>query len=83
MSLALILSYYLALTLGQSLAERGLTPIAPAIWLPNILLLVLAAVLLRRAATQPALEPPALLHGLVESAKRRVVGLRRHIDNRG
>jgi len=53
-SLAVILFYYLALTLGQSLAERGLTPTIPAVWLPNVLLLAFGAVLLRQAASEPA-----------------------------
>jgi lipopolysaccharide export system permease protein len=56
-SLALILAYYLLLTLGQSLAERGAAPTAPAMWLPNVLLLLLAGVLFRRVAREPAAQP--------------------------
>jgi lipopolysaccharide export system permease protein len=53
-SLALILAYYLLLTLGQSLAERGVAPTVPAMWLPNILLMTLAAILFHRTAREPA-----------------------------
>jgi lipopolysaccharide export system permease protein len=53
-SLALILGYYVLLTFGQSLAERGVAATLPALWLPNLLLLALAAVLFRRAAREPA-----------------------------
>lgn len=53
-SLALILAYYVLLTLGQSLAERGVAPTAPALWLPNVLLMLLAAFLFRRTAREPA-----------------------------
>jgi lipopolysaccharide export system permease protein len=53
-SLGLILVYYVLLTLGQSLAERGVAPTAPAMWLPNVLLMALAAILFHRAAREPA-----------------------------
>jgi hypothetical protein len=53
-SLGLILAYYVLLTFGQSLAERGVAPTAPAMWLPNLLVMALAAVLFRRAAREPA-----------------------------
>lgn len=49
-SLALIFMYYLLLTLGQNLGERGRIPPALAMWLPNLLLFPLAVVLLQRAA---------------------------------
>lgn len=49
-SLGLIFAYYLLLTLGQNLGERGALPPAVAVWLPNVSLLLVAAVLLSRAA---------------------------------
>jgi lipopolysaccharide export system permease protein len=58
-SLALILLYYLSLTLGQSLAERGLMPALPAMWLPNAALLFVAGVLFMRTAREPAAQIPA------------------------
>lgn len=48
-SLALIFVYYLLLSLGQSLGERGALPPVVALWLPNILLSILAWVLFVRA----------------------------------
>lgn len=49
-SLALIFLYYLLLTLGQNLGERGRIPPFLAMWLPNLLLFPVGLVLLRRAA---------------------------------
>jgi len=54
LSLALIFCYYLLLTLGQSLGERGVLPAAVAMWLPNILLTLMALVLFGRAACESA-----------------------------
>ncbi len=49
-SLVLIFLYYLLLTLGQNLGERGaLNPVLAA-WLPNVILASVAAVLLSRSA---------------------------------
>lgn len=48
MSLALIFSYYLLLSLGQSLGERGVLPPSIAVWLPNLLLSAVAGALFAR-----------------------------------
>ena len=50
MSLTIIFAYYLLLSMGESLGERGVLPAAVALWIPNVLLTALAAVLLTRAA---------------------------------
>lgn len=47
-SLALIFIYYVLLTLGQSLGERGALPPFLAIWIPNLLLSPFAVYLLTR-----------------------------------
>lgn len=52
LSLVIIFIYYLLLSLGESLGERGILPAAIALWLPNVLLTLLAAVLLVRAARE-------------------------------
>lgn len=57
LSLAVILAYYLSLTLGQSLAERGLLSPIPALWLPNLAVMLLATALWVRAAREPAQHP--------------------------
>jgi lipopolysaccharide export system permease protein len=49
-SLILIFIYYLLLTLGQNLGERGAVPPVVASWLPNALLSVVAAVVLAQTA---------------------------------
>lgn len=49
-SLVLIFSYYLLMTLGQNLGERGALPASLAVWLPNMALSIVAVVLLSRAA---------------------------------
>lgn len=50
-SLALILGYYLLLTSGQSLGERGVMHPLIAMWSPNVILASFGVVLFRRAAS--------------------------------
>lgn len=64
-SLGLIFGYYLLLTLGESLAERRLLPSLAALWIPNLALYALAAVLYRRASG----EVPADLRSSTASAR--------------
>ncbi len=52
LSLVLIFLYYLLLTFGQNLGERGALPPLIAVWLPNAVLAGVAAVLLSRAARE-------------------------------
>jgi lipopolysaccharide export system permease protein len=52
MSLLLIFIYYLLLTFGQNLGERGALPPGLAVWIPNAVLAVIAAYLLTRAARE-------------------------------
>lgn len=54
LSLALIFIYYLLLTLGESLGERGVLPPAFGMWIPNALVTLLAAILFVRAARETA-----------------------------
>lgn len=61
-SLVLIFVYYLFLTLGQSLGERGTLAPALALWLPNLCLSAVAAWLLVRAARDTGVVQPPLLH---------------------
>ena len=49
-SLILIFLYYLLMTLGQNLGERGAVPPIVAVWLPNFALSLVAIVLLIRAS---------------------------------
>lgn len=61
LSLALIFLYYLLLTLGENLGERGVLPPGLAMWLPNILLTLLAVILFMRAARETGVTRPARL----------------------
>jgi len=54
-SLVLILVYYLLLSLGESLGERGALPPAFALWIPNVVLATLGLTLLLRTARQSSL----------------------------
>jgi lipopolysaccharide export system permease protein len=54
LSLVLIFLYYLLLTFGQNLGERGALPPLVAVWLPNAVLAGVAAVLLSRASRESA-----------------------------
>jgi lipopolysaccharide export system permease protein len=62
LSLGLIFLYYLLLTLGESLGQRGVLPPGIAMWLPNILLSGLAVMLFIRAARETAVTQPARLN---------------------
>jgi lipopolysaccharide export system permease protein len=52
LSLVIIFLYYLLLSLGQNLGERGILPAPVALWLPNVLLTALAVVQFIRAARE-------------------------------
>lgn len=67
MSLVLILAYYLLLTLGESLGERGLLPAVPALWIPNFVLAALAYRLYRSAAMET---PPRAAASRLSTAVR-------------
>ncbi len=54
-SLVLILGYYLLLSLGESLGERGTLPPIVALWIPNLILAVLGVTLFLRAARETSL----------------------------
>lgn len=76
MSLVLIFIYYLLLTFGQQLGERGTLPPLVAVWLPNAVLSIVAAYLLARAAREAGSPRPPLWDRLA-------AGLRQHSAWRG
>lgn len=49
MSLSIIFGYYVLLSMGESLGERGVIPAAVALWIPNVALTALALILFARA----------------------------------
>jgi len=52
MSLALIFLYYIPLTVGQTLADKGIVPAVVGLWLPNFGFFALGAFLFRGAARE-------------------------------
>jgi lipopolysaccharide export system permease protein len=75
-SLALIFVYYLLLTLGESLGERGVLPAVVALWVPNVLLGALAVVLFARAAQDKFLSTPDFLLAWMARWRARLAALR-------
>ncbi len=71
MSLVLIFVYYLLLTFGQNLGERGALPAALAVWLPNAVLSVVAATLLARTAREAGAGRPALWDRVAAAVRQR------------
>jgi lipopolysaccharide export system permease protein len=59
-SLVLIFAYYLLMTLGQNLGERGALPASVAVWLPNVALSIVAVGLLSGAARDANVIGPRL-----------------------
>ncbi len=70
-SLSLIFLYYLLLTLGQNLGERGTLAPLVAVWLPNVILSGFAAMLLVRAARETGAGRPARFECLLSRLRRR------------
>ena len=52
LSVVIFMGYYLFLVLGQTLAEKGILPVAPALWIGNVVFLIIGAILLWRTARQ-------------------------------
>jgi lipopolysaccharide export system permease protein len=69
-SLALIFFYYLLLTLGQNLGERGTVHPLVAVWLPNLALSAVAGFLLRRSARDITAGRPAWVGRVVAQMHR-------------
>lgn len=72
LSLGLIFLYYLLLTFGQNLGERGSLPPVLAVWLPNGVLSVVAAILLLRAGQEAGRTPLSLREGVTALMRRLV-----------
>ncbi len=72
LSLVVIFIYYILLTLGESMGERGVWPAAVAMWFPNVLLTLLASVLLVRAAHESFIALPAWLRTWMHAVRMRL-----------
>jgi lipopolysaccharide export system permease protein len=73
-SLVLIFLYYLLLSLGQNLGERGSVHPVLAIWLPNVTLSSVAAILLSRAARDMTTGRPTWVGRLIQRVRPRSPG---------
>jgi lipopolysaccharide export system permease protein len=71
LSLALIFLYYVLLSLGESLGSRGVLSAGVAMWLPNILLTLLAGVLFVRAARERTVTHVRWFEGWTTALRRR------------
>ncbi len=69
-SLALIFFYYLLLTLGQNLGERGAIHPLVAVWIPNVALAAVAAYLLSRSARDMTAGRPAWIDRIVSTIRK-------------
>lgn len=68
LGLFFFLLYYVMLSIGWVLGESGIYPPGVGMWIPNVIILVIALILLMRTAQ----EKPALLEGLAAWLKRRL-----------
>lgn len=75
LSLVVIFAYYILLTLGESLGERGVWPAALAMWLPNVLLTLLAGILLVRAARESFIVFPARVTDWLQAVRVRLASI--------
>jgi hypothetical protein len=57
----LIFVYYLLLTAGEAMAEKGILPALVALWIPNVVFAALGVVLFVAAAREHSLNPFAPL----------------------
>ncbi len=68
-SLGLIFLYYLLLTLGQNLGERGAAHPLIAVWIPNVILASIAGYLLSRSARDMTAGRPVWIDILLRRAR--------------
>ena len=62
LGLLVFVGYYITLTVCQNISEAGIIPLAPGMWLPNLLLFLLALHLFRRVHLERPLIPERLIH---------------------
>ena len=60
LGLGFFILYYILFTLGKSLAESASVPVGMAMWIPNVVFLVLTAYTIRQAAKERAAIPEPL-----------------------
>lgn len=73
LSLALILLYYIFLTLGEALGEKGTLPTTLALWLPNLVLGGIGSCLFVRAARETPLPGRVDFGQWLDKVRRKMV----------
>jgi len=63
--LGIFILYYIIHTVGKTLAEEGSLPIAPAMWFPNFLFLILALFWIQRITNEQTLVPESITYSLL------------------
>ena len=75
-----LLVYYAFLSTGKALAERGIIPAAPGLWLPNIILGLIALHLFRKALRESPLLVQTKLDDLSLYVNQRLASYRQRRD---
>jgi lipopolysaccharide export system permease protein len=78
LSIGVILIYYIILSTGKTLAERGLFHPAVGIWAPNIILFTMGLYLFRKTAIEQRIPVVNFIPSLMDWADRKF-GLRREL----
>ena len=73
-----LLVYYVLLSLGKALGDKGLLQPIPALWLPNLTIGFIALVFFRKAMHESPLVLPALASRVGSACLQRVKRLTRH-----
>lgn len=71
LSIAVILTYYIILSTGKALAERGILQPAVGVWAPNIILFAVGLYLFRKTATEQRIPIFDIIPALVGWAGRK------------
>jgi lipopolysaccharide export system permease protein len=66
-----LMSYYALLSLGKALGEKTFLPPMPALWLPNMTLIVIASFFFRKALHESPLVWPARVEHALSNVRRR------------
>jgi len=78
LSIGVILIYYIILSTGKTLAEKGLCNLAVGIWAPNVILLTAGLYLFRKTAIEQRIPVVSFIPSLMDWADRKF-GLQREL----
>lgn len=78
LSIGVLLFYYIILTAGKTLGEKGLVNPAVAVWAPNMILFALGAYLFKKTAAEQRIPIFEMVSVLTAWARQKLVMLREH-----